>query len=170
MCAGGGQLLKQNADKLIYASVKWQMQMCRWKSTSQRHLQLLKKKLNFLWGLQDSVDWFPRNATLSNEMPILKNWGKVAMWVWAGPTLSHEMRLDPRKLPKMQFCVALQCFDRQNCGEIMVRWKKTVKLTCCLRSQNPLAQNAPRSKGEILVLHLLAELFRAELVCTSICV
>ena len=133
----------------IYLSIYLYIYMRRWGSTSKtkrRQVDLCKckvadanvqvkinfakapttskKKSNFLWGLQGSVDWCPRNATLSNEMPILKNWGKVAMWVWAGPTLSHEMRLDPRKLPKVQFCVAFQCFDRQNCGEITVRWLK----------------------------------------------
>ena len=120
-----------------------------------------KKKSNFLWGLQGSVDWCPRNATLSNEMSILKNWSEVAVWVWAGPTLSHEMRLDPRKLPKMRFCVAPLCFNRQNCGEVRFfafGW-------FCL---DPLAINALRSlkknKREIDTLFAPAKPFGTKCV------
>ena len=54
--------------------------------------------LTFLFERQGSVDWCPRNATRSHEMSIVIHWGKIAMWVCPGPTLSHDMRLDHQKL------------------------------------------------------------------------
>ena len=93
---------------------------------------------------------------------------EVAVLVWAGPILSHEMRLDPRKLPKIRFCVAPLCFDRQNCGDVRLFgvWmvlprsscnkcisiveKKKGEIYTLLALANPLAQNASRSSRAVV--------------------
>ena len=135
-------LKKKRICKCKVAAVNMQVEI-------SKHLQFQKVFLNFPWGLQGSVGWCPRNATLSNEMSILKNWGEVAVWVWA------------RKLPKMRFCVAPLCFDRQNCGEVRAFcvWMVLPRSSC-----NNVVWSLKKNKGEIDTLFAHAKPFSTKCV------